>query len=269
MTKLRKLIKVIKMVITSRDNKIFKLASRLKSARGRNEEKLFLIEGARSVRDAYDKGAEFYCIILSENTQSEFRADCPVYTLAPKLFGEIAETVTPQGIIGICRMKECTIENVIKKNRDLVIMCEALQDPGNIGTIIRTAHASFSGGVILTKGCCDLYNPKIVRATMSGMFSVPVVQGISAKEAVETFSKNGYRIVAGALTEKCVDLYDADLKGKHLIIIGNEGNGVTKETLCVCDKVVKIPMHPDAESLNAAVAGSIMMYEHYRQNIKK
>lgn len=257
------------MVITSRDNKIFKLASRLKSARGRNEEKLFLIEGARSVRDAYDKGADFYCIILSENAQLQFKADCPIYTFAPKLFGEISETVTPQGIIGICRMRKCSVEDILAKNSDLVILCEALQDPGNIGTIIRTAHAAFCGGVILSKGCCDLYNPKIVRATMSGMFSVPVVQGISAKDAVETFSKNGYCAVAGALTEKCVDLYDADLKGKHLIIIGNEGNGVTKETLSMCDKVVKIPMHPDAESLNAAVAGSVMMYEHYRQNTKK
>ena len=257
------------MVITSRDNKIFKLASRLKSSRGRNEEKLFLIEGERSVRDAYDKGADFYCIIISENVQKDFKADCSVFTFAPKLFGEISETVTPQGIIGICRMPECTVEDVIKKNSDLVIMCEALQDPGNIGTIIRSAHAAFCGGVILTKGCCDLYNPKIVRATMSGIFSVPVLQGISAKEAVEIFSENGYTIVAGALQENSIDLYDANLKGKHLIIIGNEGNGVTKETISMCDKVVKIPMHPDAESLNAAVAGSVMMYEHYRQNIKK
>lgn len=257
------------MVITSRDNKIFKLASRLKSARSRNEERLFLIEGARSVRDAYDKGAEFHCIIISENVQPQFKADCPIYTFAPKLFGEISETVTPQGIIAICRMPECTVEDVIAGNSDLVILCEALQDPGNIGTIIRTAHAAFSGGVILSKGCCDLYNPKIVRATMSGIFSVPVVQGISAKEAVETFSKNGYSTVAGALVDNSIDLYDLDLRGKHLIIIGNEGNGVTKETLSMCDKVVKIPMHPDAESLNAAVAGSVMMYEHYRQNIKK
>lgn len=260
---------VINMVITSRDNKIFKLASRLKSARGRNEEKLFLIEGERSVRDAYDKGADFYSVILSENAPLQFKADCPIYTFAPKLFGEIAETVTPQGIIGICRMRKCTVEDVIAENSNLVILCEALQDPGNIGTIIRTAHAAFSGGVILTKGCCDLYNPKIVRATMSGMFSVPVVQGVSVKETVEAFSKNGYSVVAGALTDNSIDLYDINLKGKHLIIIGNEGNGVTKETLSMCDKVVKIPMHPDAESLNAAVAGSVMMYEHYRQNTKK
>ena len=257
------------MVITSRDNKIFKLASRLKSARGRNEEMLFLIEGARSVRDAYDKGADFHSVIVSANAQLQFEADCPIYTFAPKLFGEISETVTPQGIIAICRMPECNVEDIISQNSDLVILCEALQDPGNIGTIIRSAHAAFCGGVILSKGCCDLYNPKIVRATMSGIFSVPVVQGISAKEAVEIFSKNGYSTVAGALTDNSIDLYDLDLKGKHLIIIGNEGNGVTKETLSMCDKVVKIPMHPDAESLNAAVAGSVMMYEHYRQNIKK
>lgn len=260
---------VINMVITSRDNKIFKMASRLKSARGRNEEKLFLIEGARSVRDAYDKGAAFYCIITAENAKTDFKADCPCYTFAPKLFSEVCETVTPQGIIGICRMQENSMQDILLQNKDLVIMCEALQDPGNIGTIIRTAHAAFSGGVILTKGCCDLYNPKIVRATMSGIFSLPVVQGVSAKDAIEFFASHGYTIGAGALCDECIDLYDANLKGKHLLIIGNEGNGVTPETLSMCDKILKIPMRSDAESLNAAVAGSVMMYEHYRQNIKK
>lgn len=257
------------MLITSRDNKIFKLAVRLKGSRARNEEKLFLVEGARSVRDAIDKGAAFHCIITQENAKTDFKADCPCYTFAPKLFGEICETVTPQGIVGICRMQENSLHDIIAQNKDLVIMCEALQDPGNIGTVIRTAHAAFCGGVILTKGCCDLYNPKIVRATMSGIFSVPVVQGLSAKEAIEFFSAQGYTACAGALCAESIDLYSADLKGKHLIIIGNEGSGVTEETLSMCDKILKIPMQSDAESLNAAVAGSVMMYEHYRQNIKK
>ena len=146
-------------------------------------------------------------------------------------------------------------------------MCEALQDPGNIGTVIRTAHAADCGGVILTKGCCDLYNPKIVRATMSAMFSVPVVSGAESQNVIEYFRTNGYKIVAGALTDDAVDFYSADLSGKVLIIIGNEGNGVEDSTLSLCDSVLKIPMRSDAESLNAAVAGSVMVYEHYRQNL--
>ncbi len=257
------------MIITSRENRIFKTAKLLKTSKGRTEKNMFLIEGMRSVCDAMKKGAHFECVLLKDGTSIDFNVDSPVYTLAPKLFDEIAETVTPQGVIALCPIKKASLKDILSRGGDCVIMCEKLQDPGNIGTVIRTAHASFCGGVVLTKGCCDLYNPKIVRATMSGIFSIPVAQNEESKATVEYFRQNGYSIVAGALTDTSIDLYEADLSGKTLIIIGNEGNGVEEETLSLCDTTVKIPMHSDAESLNAAVAGAVMMYEHYRQNAKK
>jgi len=257
------------MIITSRENKIFKLAKLLKTQKGRNEKSMFMIEGFRSVKDALAKGIKAECVIVKDGTDLSLSYDCPVYAFAPKLFSEIAETVTPQGVIAVCRMEKKTLSDIIKEEKRCVIMCESLQDPGNIGTIIRTAHAADCGGIVLTKGCCDLYNPKIVRATMSGMFSVPVVQGEESAAVIEYFKNNGYKIVAGALTESAVDFYSADLSGNVLIIVGNEGNGVEKSTLSLCDSILKIPMRADAESLNAAVAGSIMMYEHYRQNLKK
>lgn len=255
------------MIITSRENKIFKLAKILKSQKGRVEKGLFMIEGFRIVKDALAKGINAECIIVKDGTELDFKADCPVYFLAPKLFSEISETVTPQGVIAICPVKKCGLDDVLSLDKKCVIMCEALQDPGNIGTVIRTAHAADCGGVILTKGCCDLYNPKIVRATMSGMFSVPVAFGEESEKVIEYFRANGYKIVAGALTEDAVDFYSANLSGKVLIIIGNEGNGVADKTLSLCDSVLKIPMRADAESLNAAVAGSVMIYEHLRQNL--
>ena len=255
------------MIITSRDNKIFKLAKLLKTQKGRVEKGLFMIEGFRIVKDALLKGVKAECIITKDGTALEFSANCPVYAFAPKLFSEIAETVSPQGVIAICTVKKCRLEDILSLGKKCVVMCETLQDPGNIGTVIRTAHAADCGGVILTKGCCDLYNPKIVRATMSAMFSIPVVQGAESQMVIEYFRKSGYKIVAGALTEKAVDFYSADLSGKVLIIIGNEGNGVEDSTLSLCDSVLKIPMRSDAESLNAAVAGSVMVYEHYRQNL--
>ena len=260
---------VIDLVITSRENKIFKLAMMLKQSRGRSEKEMFLIEGMRSVCDAIKKGARLYAVIIKEKSTFDFEVDCPIYSLAPKLFGEVAETVTPQGIIAICYMKKDKKEDISKGEKNAVVMCEKLQDPGNIGTIIRTAHACDCGGVVLSKGCCDLYNPKIIRATMSGIFSIPVVHGADSKETIEYFRAQGYKIVAGALSPDAVDLYSADLTGKVLIIIGNEGNGVEEETLSLCDSVLKIPMRSDAESLNAAVAGAIMIYEHHRQNQKK
>lgn len=257
------------MLITSRENKIFKNTKLLKTAKGRNEKGMFIIEGLRSVHDAIDKGVTMEYLLLKEGTGIDFTVECPVYSFAPKLFNELSETVTPQGIIAVCRMENSTLSDILSMRKNCVIMCEKLQDPGNTGTVIRTAHAADCGGVVLTKGSCDLYNPKIVRATMSGMFSVPVVQNQESGDVIEYFRANGYKIVAGALTDSSVDFYCADLSGKVLIIIGNEGNGVCEETLALCDSVVKIPMRSDAESLNAAVAGSIMMYEHYRQNIKK
>lgn len=256
------------MLITSRENKIFKIAKLLKTAKGRNEKNLFLIEGMRSVRDAIEKNADIDCIILKDGTTLDFEVKCNIFTFAPRLFSDVCETVSPQGVMAICRMEKKELCHILSAGKNCVVMCEALQDPGNIGTVIRTAHAADCGGVILTKGCCDLYNPKIVRATMTGIFSVPVVQNVTSAQAIEYFKTCGYKIVAGALSDNCVDFYEADLSGKVLIIIGNEGNGITKETLSFCDSVVKIPMRSDAESLNASVAGSVMIYEHYRQNIK-
>ncbi len=255
-------------MITSRENKIFKTAMILKTAKGRSENKMFLIEGMRAVRDSVAKGAKLSSILVKDGTTLDFTVDCPVYTFAPKLFDNIAETVTPQGVIAVCRMTKHTLHEISENNRQCVVLCECLQDPGNIGTVIRTAHAAYCGGVVLSKGSCDLYNSKIVRSTMTSMLSVPVVQNVETDEVIEYFKNEGYTVVAGALTDNAVDFYDADLSGKHLIIIGNEGNGVKSETLSKCDKVLKIPMRSDAESLNAAVAGAVMIYEHYRQNIK-
>ena len=252
------------MIITSRENKIYKKTKMLKTAKGRSENKLFVIEGMRAVRDALLKKACIEYVIIKDKTFFELDFSCPVYTFAPKLFDDVSQTVTPQGIIAVCKTEEKTLKDI--KDKNCIVMCQSLQDPGNIGTVIRTAHAADCGGVILADGCCDLYNPKIVRSTMTGIFSVPIVQNVTSKKAIEYFKKQGYKIIAGALCDNSRLFFDADLKGKHLIIVGNEANGITEETLCMCDKVLKIPMRTDAESLNAAVAASVMIYEHYRQN---
>ena len=253
------------MVITSRENKIYKLALKLKEKRGRDEAGMFLIEGLRSVRDAYKKGAKFEFVFSCEGTHSEDYG-CPVTCLAPRLFRELSDTVNPQGIIAVCKTISCSFKDFTKKENGCIILCEAVQDPGNIGTIIRTAHAVGADGVVLTKGSCDLYNPKIVRSTMSAIFSVPVACGVNTNEAIAYFKKNGYKIAAGALTDESKNLFSENLKGRYVLIIGNEANGVSEETISLCDATLKIPMQEDAESLNASVAGGIMVYEHFRQN---
>lgn len=255
------------MIITSRENKVFRLVKNLKTKRGRDENALFVIEGIRSVSDAIKKGVQLDLVAIEDGHRFDMEFDCPVYTFAPKLFGELSDTVTPQGIIAVCKKPGCCLSDFNESENSCVIMCENVQDPGNIGTIIRTAHAAFCDGVVLTKGCCDLYNPKIIRATMSGVFSVPVLTDADCEETIAHFKNRGYKVVAGALNERAKNLYETDLTGKTLIIIGNEGNGVTQNTLSLCDVIAKIPMKADAESLNASVAAAVLVYEKLRQNL--
>lgn len=125
------------MIITSRENKIFKTAMALKTSKGRSENKMFLIEGVRSVRDAIEKGVKLSCLIIKDGTNPGFNYSCKEYTFAPKLFDEISETISPQGVIAMCAIKKNTLDDIAMLDRNCVVMCECLQDPGNIGTIIR------------------------------------------------------------------------------------------------------------------------------------
>lgn len=256
------------MIITSRENKIYKLAKKLRDKRGRIAENLFITEGLRSVRDAIEKGACVKKIILCEGTSlpDNFPQN-DVYTFAPALFSEISDTVTPQGMLALCSIPKISFENLSFTDNSCIVLCEAVQDPGNIGTIIRTAHASGCSAVILTKGCCDLYNPKTVRATMSAIFSVPIITDVSADDAITNLKKHGFKIYGGALTDNSSSLYETVFATRSVIIIGNEANGITDKTLKICDRCIRIPMEPDAESLNAAVAGAVMIYEQKRQKI--
>ncbi len=245
---------------------MFKLVKALGTKHGREENKKFVIEGLRSVLDAAKKNAPIEYIIVKDGVNISEELNYPTYNFAPKLFSELSDTRSPQGIMAVCRNIDAKLSDIKGREKSCVILCEALQDPGNIGTIIRTAHAGFCDGVVFSKGCCDLYNPKVVRATMSGIFSLPVVCGVETDEAIRYFKGQGYKCIAGALCEKSVNLYETSLSGKQLIIIGNEANGVKEETLKKCDSVIKIPMNEDAESLNAAIAASVIIYEYYRQN---
>ncbi len=254
------------MIITSRENRIFRLINTLKTKRGRDENSLFIIEGIRNVSDALKKGVKLKMVAIEDGFCINEGLDCPVYSFAPRLFKELSDTITPQGIIAVCEMIKQS-GDIKESENSCIVMCENVQDPGNIGTIVRTAHAAFCDGVVLTKGCCDLYNPKIIRATMTGIFSVPIISNADCANTIAYYKNKGYKIVAGALHSDSKQLYKTDLTGKALIIIGNEGNGVEKETLKLCDSIVEIPMKSDAESLNAAVASAVIVYEHLRQNL--
>lgn len=255
-------------LITSRDNKYVKLAKSLCTKQGRDKEKMFLIEGYRNVRDANQKGAMIEYILVSDRCSYDLSVfkNCRMYTLSPRIFDYVSDTVTPQGVMAVCKMQETGFSDVEITENSLVVVCENLQDPGNAGTIIRTADAAGAKAVIMAKGSVDVYNPKVVRSVMSSLFSVKVIQGKNMDSVFAFLKSNGIRAVAGALTDKSVPLFDCDMKGSCAVFIGNEGNGLTPETVKRCDETVTIPMLGGAESLNASTAAAVIMYEHIRQN---
>lgn len=253
------------MPITSRENKIYKRIKALKDKKQREKEGIFMVEGERGVRDAIKNGLIPHTVALMEGCEININGKNTVY-FAKKLFNELAETQTPQGIIALFPMPKADFSHINAGESSFVVLCENIQDPGNLGTIIRTAHGAGADGVILTKGCCDLFNPKTVRSTVASIAAIPVIRSVEPAAALESLKGMGYRLAAGALNENSVDLYSADLSGKIAFIIGNEGSGVTESTLSAADLTVKIPMVKSAESLNAGVAAAVMMYEKVRVN---
>ncbi len=258
----------MEQLITARDNKYVKLTKNLHTKQGRDKEGMFIIEGYRNVRDAFKKGAKIEFILVSDKCEydlSHFKGT-KLLTLAPRIFDYVSDTVTPQGIMAVCRIEEVEFADISVDDKSMIVVCENLQDPGNAGTIIRTADAAGAKAVIMAKGCVDIYNPKVVRSVMSSLFSVKVVRNKNMDSIFGYLKNNGFKSVAGALNEKSSDLFDADMKGKCAIFIGNEGNGLSLETVKRCNQSVVIPMIGGAESLNASVAAAIMMYEHVRVN---
>lgn len=253
------------MVITSRENKIYKSLKALKEKKQRESEGLFLIEGLRGVRDAAENGMKPRLIALCEGSDISL-GGAKTYVLAKRLFNEIADTTTPQGVIAAFEMPRFGFDDLRGGENAFVVFCENLRDPGNLGTIIRTADAAGAVGAALSKGCCDLFNPKTVRSTVASIGNLPIVRGSDAAYAAARLKELGYRLVAGALTPGAQSLYEADLGGRVAFVVGSEADGISPELLALCDAAVTIPMAGRAESLNAAVAAAVMMYEKVRKN---
>ena len=250
------------MHITSSSNEKIKYLKKLISKRAfREQEGLFVLEGERAVKDAGNMGASLAILFFREGSEM-FAAEGEVYTVSPHVFDAVADTKSPQGVLAVAKMPHATAEDM---KDGCIVLCENLGDPGNLGTIVRTAAAVGAAGVILSEGCVDLYNPKVVRSTMSALFALPVVTGAKMESTLAHFKAKGYQTYAAALTDTATDLYETALSKNALFVIGNEANGITGETLSLCDQTVKIPMPGGVESLNASVAAGVILYEHYRQ----
>jgi RNA methyltransferase, TrmH family len=258
--------------ISSRENPVIKEARKLKDRKHRDEKKQFLVEGLRFVSEALASEFEVTSLFLSEDMagkwgtlgiEGKIKESTRAFKLPDRIFKEISFTEHPQGIAAIVNWKNIEIEST----EGFYILADKVQDPGNLGTIIRSAHASNALGVIVTKGTVDVYNDKVLRSTMGSIFHVPVVEDRDMA-CLNKLRSEGFKLVVSSLeTEN--DFFQVDLTGRVIIAVGNEGSGISSEFMDIADIKVKIPMPGGAESLNVSAAASIMMFEVVRQKILK
>lgn len=250
----------------SKDNKLVKLAKKLKLKKNRDKENLFIAEGLRFVESAIESNSVKY-ILYSEKIYSTNGYDRilknkeAVFEIPNETLMELCDTENPQGVIAICYKKEYELENIPRK---LLIIVDGVQDPGNLGTIIRTSDAAGVSGIIVLKGTVDIYNPKVLRSTMGSIFNIPIILKDDFAEVSSALLKEGYNIVTTSLEGK-KSLYEYDFSKKTAIILGNEANGVSEEVLNISTEKIIIPMEGKSESLNVAIANSIIVYEALRQ----
>ncbi len=261
--------------ICSSKNKFIKQINVLKNKRERDKDKLFVLEGERLVSEIpFDWNVEYYALSdeylrkigMCEIEKKFSRAD--VLVVENRLFEKISDTVSPQGIMAVCRQKQFDEKRLFEKENPFFVMLERLCDPGNLGTIIRSADAAGADAVFLSEGSVDLYNGKVIRSTMGSIFHMPIIQNVNFSDMILYMRKMGISIFAAHLKGN-VYPYDVDLRKGCAILIGNEANGLSESVSEMADMLVKLPMLGKAESINASAAGSIFIYEAVRQRIER
>ena len=240
------------MELTGLQNPMVKAAAELKQKKYRQQQGLFLAEGLRTVEEAVRYGAVqsiFYTAIEDDRTRAVLEEaaakQIKLVCVSDKVLKKIADTETPQGIIAVCEMRSKRLDDFLASGKMLLVL-DRVTDPGNIGTMLRTADAAGVGGLLLLQGCADIYAPKTVRASMGSLFHLPVLSGLSEELLVQAARKAGYELLVTCL----------------------EANGVSPALLAAADKRVFIPMQGRAESLNVAMAAGIVMFEALRQKLK-
>ena len=250
-------------IISSKDNEIVKHIKKLKDKKYRDENNEYIVEGVKLVEEAVKENAPIKKIIICEDTTRTYeiptnimleiaRYECIYVT--DKIFSSITQVTNPQGIMAII---EKNIEKeTIDFSQDIIVMLDDVQDPGNLGTILRTVDSIGLNQIIVSKGTADAFNPKVVRSTMGAIFRLKIIESENLAQTIREIRKHHYKLVVTSLqTENSI--YDIDFN-KKIIVIGNEANGVSKEIQEMADEKVKIPMLGKTESLNASVAAGIM-----------
>lgn len=259
-------------LITSKDNEIIKNIKKLKEKKYRDEKKEFIIEGIKLIQEAIDEKAKIKLIVVCEECLKEETIEQKLlYQIAkynciyvtPKVFQSITDVKKPQGILAIIEIENT--EDIIKFDEDLIFVLDGIQDPGNLGTILRTLDSAGFSQLIVSEDTVDAYNPKVVRSTMGAIFRVKVIESKDLIRTIKNIKKHKFETLVTSLDTK-ENIYDIEYT-KKIVVIGNESNGVSKEIMDIADIKAKIPMLGRTESLNAAVATSIIAYEYVRRKI--
>jgi TrmH family RNA methyltransferase len=261
----------MKEIITSRDNVGVKhLAALLSSKKERDETGLFACEGLRLSLDALRSGAEISALYLTEKAEERY-PECSrlrdaagkVFWLSENLAERVSDVGTSQGIFLVTKQLDNRESAVTIKNGGHYLLLDGIRDPGNLGTILRTADALGVDGVMLSD-CCDLYSPKVVRGSMGGLFRLPVAIWSGLAPVILSLKECGIPVYAAALEDHALEAGKVDYTGGGAVLIGNEARGLSTDLINVCTASLIIPMGVGANSLNAAVAAAILLWEMKR-----
>jgi RNA methyltransferase, TrmH family len=260
--------------IEGRHNPLLKQLRQAFSRAQRTDDGDCAIEGLRMLEEAIRSGLRFRAVFFRESAQDraerllpQIGAHVETLLLPDKLFDASVPSETPQGVAALVRLKEFSLDDVLEKERlqvGPIVVLAGLQDPGNLGTIIRSAEAFGSAGIILGEGTVSPLNAKAVRASAGSIFRLPVVAAAGLEDVVTKLRAKSVRLIATS-SHKGTPLDQADLSGSLAVFIGSEGSGLARGLLSQMDEAVAIPHTPQVESLNAGVAGSIILYEAARQ----
>ena len=252
------------MIITSKDNEIIKNIKKLKEKKYRLDS--YIVEGIKMVKEAISENQEIALIAIREDLKIDFNTkNTKIVTISNKIFNDISDVKTPQGILAVIKKNQ---NNQIETNQEYILALDSLQDPGNMGTIIRTADSANINQIIINKTTVDPYSPKVIRSTMGAIYRTNIIEVEDLKATLKEMQSNGFQIITTDL-KATQSIYDINYNNKTVVVIGNEANGVSQEILQIADKKVIIPMLGKTESLNASIAASIMIYEYVRQKIQK
>ena len=257
--------------LSSNQNQNIKRIRKLKRKKYRDKFQEFILEGIQIIESAIRMGANIKEVYISKEVHKhnniknvidlfDYRVD--VYLLEAELFAEISETINSQGIIAVAGIEDCSLDSLIGSNGPLLLMA-GLQDPGNAGTLIRSASAAGFAGIIALKGTVDIYNPKVIRASMAGIFDLDLIKNIELEDLKMNFQDSTRRMIL-AEPDAGKTYYNFDFRENDILVIGNESTGISYELSALDHESISIPIKGKIESLNAAMAGTILIFEMTR-----